>query len=256
MQLFLSQFATVLDQAIADPKLALFSFSLITPQCRGLLPDPTCELHEPVYPPVTRLFRDWAERTPGHIAVSQSERQWTYKQVRRLSDGLARELQACGVQAGDVVALHGPRSLGTIVGMLAVLSSRGVLLLVDGDLPVKRKELLLVEAAPKAVIGVGSNPWLETWRRGKPAVMRYDLDPQTGALADEQRHELAGGVLVEPRCNDAAYFFFTSGTTRIPKGIVGCHKGLSQFLIWQRTEFAIGTDDCVAQLHRSPSMSF
>ena len=51
---------------------------------------------------------------------------------------------------------------------------------------------------------------------------------------------------------DAAYIFFTSGTTGIPKGVRGCHKGLSQFIAWQRSTFDVRPDDRCAQL-TSPS---
>jgi amino acid adenylation domain-containing protein len=47
---------------------------------------------------------------------------------------------------------------------------------------------------------------------------------------------------------DAAYIFFTSGTTGVPKGVLGCHKGLSHFLNWQRQEFGVGPHDRSAQL--------
>ncbi len=51
---------------------------------------------------------------------------------------------------------------------------------------------------------------------------------------------------------DAAYIFFTSGTTGIPKGVRGCHKGLSHLIAWQRSTFDVRPDDRCAQL-TSPS---
>ena len=33
---------------------------------------------------------------------------------------------------------------------------------------------------------------------------------------------------------DPAYVFFTSGTTGVPKGILGTHKALSHFLQWEQ----------------------
>jgi amino acid adenylation domain-containing protein len=48
--------------------------------------------------------------------------------------------------------------------------------------------------------------------------------------------------------DDAAYIFFTSGTTGVPKGVLGCHKGLAHFLAWQREAFRVSPQDRCAQL--------
>jgi non-ribosomal peptide synthetase component F len=52
----------------------------------------------------------------------------------------------------------------------------------------------------------------------------------------------------EPAC-----VFFTSGSTGIPKGVLGCHKGLAHFVNCQRETFVVGPGDRVAQL---TSLSF
>src|SRR6185503_6369815 len=56
-----------------------------------------------------------------------------------------------------------------------------------------------------------------------------------------------------PTLADAAYIFFTSGTTGIPKGILGDHQGLAHFIDWERKELQIGANDRVAQI---ASLSF
>jgi amino acid adenylation domain-containing protein len=57
-----------------------------------------------------------------------------------------------------------------------------------------------------------------------------------------------GTGLPGPAPDDPAYLFFTSGTTGVPKGVLGRHKGLSHFLAWQRETFGIRPDDRSAQL--------
>ena len=48
-------------------------------------------------------------------------------------------------------------------------------------------------------------------------------------------------------------FFFTSGSTGVPKAVLGCHKGLDHFVDWQIGTFSVASADRVAQL---TSLSF
>ena len=83
--------------------------------------------------------------------------------------------------------------------------------------------------------------------------MRLRVKADTAQLADwENEPELRAVELSQLSTDDAACIFFTSGTTGIPKGILGCHKSLSHFLQWQRETFAVGPRDRSAQL-TSPS---
>jgi acyl-coenzyme A synthetase/AMP-(fatty) acid ligase/acyl carrier protein len=63
------------------------------------------------------------------------------------------------------------------------------------------------------------------------------------AGAGKPRHPAPAALAGDP-----AYLFFNSGTTGVPKGILGLHKGVAHFVAWQRERFEIGPQDRVAQL--------
>jgi amino acid adenylation domain-containing protein len=248
MHIFLEQFRSLLFQAVTDPDSTLDSYTLCIEQSQHLLPDPTDKLEEPVFPPVTQRFREWAERTPRQIAIERGQCQWTYEEIRKLSANLDCELRARQVRAGDIVALYGQRSLATIVSILGILSCGGVLVIADPDLPAERREVLLQEAAPRAVVCTSTDEWIEGWCRKHEDLVRMDLDSQTATVRGSTVSELPADERPRPQGNDSAYLFFTSGTTGTPQGVLNRHKGLSHFLSWQTSDFFVGPQDRVAQL--------
>ena len=87
--------------------------------------------------------------------------------------------------------------------------------------------------------------WIE--RLFHSSVIRVDPDSGTTAGAESPR-DISLTDLPEPDPDDAAYIFFTSGSTGIPKGVLGRHKGLNHFITWQRDTFSVGPQDRCAQL--------
>jgi amino acid adenylation domain-containing protein len=254
MKCFLQQYRRLLEQIVSASEKAIRSYSLLTPESRVLLPDPSTVLPELPQPLVTSLFASWAKQTPEHPAVSQGERVWTYGELAERADTLARLLTASGLRPGDVVAVHGVRSFGVIASVIGTLLSGGVLLPVDYNLPSERKQLMLREVGAKRLLHVGDHCSRETWLEGDFVPEILFVDPANACAVNAGMDvDLTSIMVPEPSIHDPAYVFFTSGTTGIPKGVLGCHKGLSHFLKWQRDTFAIGPTDRVAQL---TSLSF
>ena len=67
-------------------------------------------------------------------------------------------------------------------------------------------------------------------------------------VASSRAEAAAAAPLPAPLPDDPAYVFFTSGTTGVPKAVVGVHKGLAHFVSWQRDTFGVGPSDRVAQV--------
>ncbi|MFN6531145.1 non-ribosomal peptide synthetase [Nostoc sp. ChiSLP03a] len=240
------QFHHLLNQIVVDADSGIASYSLVTPQARFLLPDPTTAIPQPEYELVTTTFTSWVNSTPELSAVRQGSRIWNYGELGKSSQALARVMLSHGIQRGDVVAVYGTSSFGLIASAIAVLLSGGVLLTIDSQLPSQRQRLMLQEAKAKCILYINSQypEDQEIWQ----SLTVICINPDT-AVAINYRQESSHTILLpEISANDAAYIFFTSGTTGVPKGVLGCHKGMAHFLNWQRQTFGINQKDRIAQL--------
>jgi amino acid adenylation domain-containing protein len=243
MEEMLDQFFLLLQQIAAAPDKPIGSYSLVTEKSRQFLPDPTAELSEPPFAAVTTTFLSRAGESPKQHAVTQTGHSWTYEELSASAAGIARSLLTRGLQRGEVVAVTGPRSFGLIASVVGVFMSSGTLLTVDPNLPINRQRLMLTEARAKYLLKVGEWRGEDEWLRAIPgleiiAVTKQEgIAPPTGTIS-----------LPDVSADDAAYIFFTSGTTGVPKGVLGCQKGLGHFLAWQKSTFDVGPTDRCAQL--------
>lgn len=238
---FLAQFVSLLTQALEDGDRRVLDYSLVTASGRSLLPDPAQPIEVPRYPLLSEAFAAVAAARPDDVAIRQSGRSWSYAEVERSSGGIARTLVRMGVVPGDVVAVTGPRSFGTVCSVLGVFRSGGTLLTIDPKLPLDRQRVMLQQAKARFLVRIGERSVLDD--SGLPIVA---VDPAGGMSAASQTSDDIALPQLVPSA--PAYIFFTSGSTGVPKGVVGCHQGLAHFLDWQRKTFDIGPGDRAAQI--------
>jgi hypothetical protein len=250
---FMRQFQSILEQMINDPDRPLEAFTLVTPSARLYLPDPSALLAEPLQTSIIEMFANWVKRTPEQPALSKGDQTLTYEMLFKRTQTLARILRLNGLDRGDVVAVYGPRSFGLIVNMMAVFLSGGVLLPIDSSLPRQRQQLILQESGAKFLLYIRDRGFEDAWWEQDSALGVQSLEVDTqGFIRADTDFDLDAVSLPELCIDDAAYIFFTSGTTGVPKGVLGSHKGLNHFLNWQRETFDITPEDRVANL-TSPS---
>ncbi|WP_375515431.1 amino acid adenylation domain-containing protein [uncultured Nostoc sp.] len=246
MMEMLHQFHHLLNQIVTTTDSQISLYSLVTPEARTLLPEPRAVLPEPRYELVTTMFTSWVNRTPEHSALRQGSRTWNYGELGKSAQALAGVMLDRKVQRGDVVAVFGTRSFGLIASMNAVLLSGGVLLTLDPKLPSDRHLLMLKEAKAKYILHIDSQ--CPEDKEIYTSLTLICVNPDTGEAINSPHNSSKAINLPEIAADDPAYIFFTSGTTGIPKGVLGCHKGMAHFLNWQRQTFEIGQQDRVAQL--------
>jgi amino acid adenylation domain-containing protein len=256
IRMLLDQYQEVLSQIVERPDDTIASYSLVTGRTWSLFPDPKAEIAEPHFEPVTETFDRRVAESPHNIAVTQGGREWSYEELSRSARVIARTLVKLGLRPGQTVVVCGEKSFGLIAGMLATGLSGGVLFTLDRRLPESRQQVMFDIAGVKYILYAGSPRAQDAWMFERGGVDILTLEKQSGSLmahngrtiGQENLETFESAMLSSVPAAAAAYIFFTSGTTGVPKAVLGSHKGLSHFITWQREEFGVGPGDKVAQL--------
>lgn len=245
MHVFQQQLINLFESVIQNPNQSILNYSLMVPDQTKALPDPHIAMPRELLPSVSKLFTEIAQKFPQHTAITWRGKQFSYQTLQKDSSSIARYLHNKKYQTGDVIALSGASSYGLIVILLGILQAGCVVLLLDPTLPDQRKRLMLDNADAKLLFYSDEDA---------DAIVLYNplqkepYHPMDGQLSNIDESYLADCELplIDPL--SPAYITFTSGTTGVPKGILGIHNGLSHFLLWQRETFEIGPGDHFAQL--------
>ncbi|NKZ09336.1 amino acid adenylation domain-containing protein, partial [Actinomadura latina] len=158
------------------------------------------------------VFEAWAAVSPGAVAVVAGSESLTYAELDARANALAFELIGCGVGPDVVVGVATGRSVGLVVGLLAVSKAGGAYLPIDPQYPGPRMEYVLRDACPLVLVTDRETD------RVLPAVdvprvfLEDDRPAVDGAPTNADRTE---PLLPQ----HLAYVIYTSGSTGEPKGV-------------------------------------
>ena len=171
------------------------------------------------------IFRAHVQKNPSATALVFGSVSLTYRELDELSDKVAVTLEERGVSRGDVVGLLLPRSLETIVCMLAALKAGAAYLPLDPAYPAEHLDYVIRECAPKVIFAEAAS------------IQKLALIPGLPSKAFDARAVLAeasASPMVRPAARptggDVAYVMFTSGSTGRPKGVVVAHRGIANLV--------------------------
>ena len=178
---------------------------------------------------------DCARRAPAAVAVLETGRLLTYRDLVDRARGLARTLRARGVGAETVVAVCLPRSAGLVIAQLAIWFAGGAYLPLDPAHPPDRLRALAAQAHARAVITQGALE--EIFAGSRLTVLDWEnAEPEP----DQPIAPVEDGQL--------AYVIFTSGSTGQPKAVAVSHGALAHLAAWHREAFALGDADVATML--------
>ncbi|MGH6649398.1 amino acid adenylation domain-containing protein, partial [Aquabacterium sp.] len=160
------------------------------------------------------MFEAHARHAPNAKAVVCGQDQWSYRELDRQANRLARRLQAQGVGLDDVVGVHIGRSAHAIASMLAVLKAGAAYVPIDPAYPADRIAHVLDDAQVSTVLTLACEA-------GRLPAMGLTI------LHVDEPHEEGDAsplTLKMPASPQSlAYLIYTSGSTGLPKGVMVSH---------------------------------
>ena len=119
---------------------------------------------------VHEFFEQQVRTHPEAIAVVHGDRRWTYRELNRRANQLARALLSRGLDREDVVAVVTERNLDWLAAVLAVFKAGGAYLPIEPHFPADRIAKTLTRARCRLVLT----------ERGSTATLAEALDPLPG----------------------------------------------------------------------------
>lgn len=194
------------------------------------------------------VFQEVSRRFPSHVAIEESTRSIDYASLDQEANRIAHILRDKGLFAGASVALFLPAGIEYVIAMLGTLKAGGVFAPLHLDYPEKRLQGVLAKVRPQFAITDVSTA--DDFRN---RIANFEIDQKpTGTLlmgngyqwqdADDNRQSVGGSsetLTSLPDPDAGCYMITTSGSTGVPKAILGRQKSLSHFIHWEKKEFAI-----------------
>jgi len=231
----------LLRSALEEPERPISELELLTDEERRLVLE---EWNGPraAYPheaSVVRLFEEQADRTPSAVALTAGHQTWTYDELDRRANRIARFLRDAGVQAESRVAICLDRGPDLIAAVLGTLKAGGAYVPLDPSYPADRLAFMLEDSGARVLL-VGKSHIASLPRHGAETVCMERREDEIRRHSDERLAEVVGP-------DGLAYVMYTSGSTGRPKGVEIPHQAILR-LVFGQTYTRFGPDVSFLQL--------
>lgn len=180
---------------------------------------------------IADVIEEQVRRTPGSPAVEFEGRKYTYDELNRRANQVARRIRSLLEPAGSgpFVGVFMERSAEMVIALLAIVKAGCAYVPIDPEYPAARIEFMIEDA------GV---PLILTQEHHRPALAgaaaRLLILPDA-SLDDEDDTDPVRAL----RPDSPVYMIYTSGSTGRPKGVVNRHDALANRLHWMQSAFPL-----------------
>ncbi len=171
---------------------------------------------------VLDFFRAKVLSQPDKLAVKDSQRFMTYRELDLKSTRVANELRKRSLKIEESVVIFLPASCEFVASVIGVLKAGGTYFPIDKDTPVGRVEFLLKDSATRFIFANPENaPMFSRW----PVTV---LNPSE--IIDSPGHDSGQYPCIPADAGRRAYITYTSGSTGQPKGVEIEHHALTNLV--------------------------
>lgn len=213
---------------------------------------------------VAQFLEETARRLPDKTALVCGSGRYTYQDINRLSNRLAKALVANGVRRGDRVVVCLDNCAEAVISIFAILKANAVFVMLDHTTKADRLRFILGDCGATALIlpeeklrsvrdALDGSPYLQTVylagsKEAAPARARQqffslDLILKGTGSADE-------GPPRKTIDADLAALIYTSGTTGRPKGVMLTHVNMFSAANSVITYLGNNSDDVILNVLR------
>ncbi|HKR11861.1 MAG TPA: amino acid adenylation domain-containing protein [Pyrinomonadaceae bacterium] len=175
-------------------------------------------------------FETQVEKTPNAVALVSGPHDFSYQELNRRANRLARYLQTLSVGPETRVGLLLDRSPEMIVSLLAVLKAGGAYVPLDLNYPAERLSFMIEDT--RAAVMICNDESVSKFSNHSTRVV--NLDRESHLIAEQSDENPISGVGPE----NLSHVIYTSGSTGRPKGVAIEHRSVISFLQWAQSTFS------------------
>ncbi|MGO4773923.1 AMP-binding protein, partial [Flavobacterium sp. W22_SRS_FK3] len=169
---------------------------------------------------VVDLFTEQVKRTPNAIAVVFDGKEWTYRELDKISNQLAHYLLSINTNNSTpdiIIGVVLDRSEWLIISFLAILKSGSSYVPIDSSFPEERKMYIINDSNCSIIVNT----------------LLLDTFKEVSSSYSDELPE----IITDP--DNLAYVIYTSGSTGKPKGVMIEHRNLINLCFWHRSAYMV-----------------